>query len=66
MGSVMKSRPMPEKVAMTRRFADRWLAELEAGGLEAMPYRTFPLEDVALAHAAMEAGGHVGKLVLLP
>jgi NADPH:quinone reductase-like Zn-dependent oxidoreductase len=28
-------------------------------------YRTFPLEEAAEAHALMEIGEHIGKIVLL-
>lgn len=66
MGSVMKSRTAEEKVAMTQRFAERWLPALAAGTLRPVVARTFPLAAAAAAHAAMEAGGHVGKLVLIP
>lgn len=39
---------------------------LEAGTLVAPPVVTYPLADVARAHADIESGKTVGKLVLLP
>jgi len=41
----------------------RWL---EAGTLVAPPVATYPLAEVARAHADIESGKTVGKLVLLP
>jgi NADPH:quinone reductase-like Zn-dependent oxidoreductase len=41
----------------------RWLAE---GKITPPPIVTYPLEDVARAHADIESGRTIGKLVLLP
>ena len=38
---------------------------VESGQLRPVMDRTFPLADAAAAHARMEAGEHVGKIVLL-
>ncbi|AKU97427.1 Alcohol dehydrogenase [Labilithrix luteola] len=40
-----------------------WLAE---GKLHAPPVKTYPFADVARAHADLESGQTIGKLVLLP
>ncbi|MCP3960686.1 MAG: zinc-binding dehydrogenase [bacterium] len=40
------------------------LGWLEEGKIEPLPTRTFPFEDVAEAHRAIESGQTVGKLVL--
>ena len=37
---------------------------VEAGELRPVMDRTFPLREAAAAHAYMEAGEHVGKIVL--
>lgn len=66
MGSVMKSRSAEEKAAMTRRFSDRWMSALLSGAIIPVVYRTLPLGSAHEAHALMEAGGHVGKLILIP
>ncbi len=34
------------------------------GELRPVIHATFPLRDAALAHAALEAGNHVGKIIL--
>jgi NADPH:quinone reductase len=38
---------------------------VEAGKLKPVIDRTFPLVEAASAHAHMEAGDHVGKIVLV-
>jgi len=40
-----------------------WIAE---GRIEPPPVTTYPLDDVADAHRALETGTTVGKLVLVP
>jgi NADPH:quinone reductase-like Zn-dependent oxidoreductase len=40
-----------------------WLAE---GKISPPPITTYPLNDVARAHADIESGRTVGKLVLIP
>jgi NADPH:quinone reductase len=37
---------------------------LEGGVVRPILYKTFPLERAADAHRVMEAGEHIGKLVL--
>ncbi|HEY2467548.1 MAG TPA: NAD(P)H-quinone oxidoreductase [Terracidiphilus sp.] len=63
-GTVMKSRSLEDKLAMTARFRDRWLNSFATGQLAPVVARTFPLADVVEAHRAMEASGYVGKIVL--
>ena len=38
---------------------------LENGAVAPVIYQAFPLADAAAAHRMMEAGSHVGKLVLV-
>jgi putative PIG3 family NAD(P)H quinone oxidoreductase len=63
-GTVMKSRSLDEKVAMTRRFGERWLGALAGGALRPVVDRVFPLAEAAAAHRHMEASAHLGKIVL--
>ncbi len=63
-GTVMKSRSSAEKVAMTRRFRDRWLPSFATGQLQPVVDRVFPLDATADAHRYMEASGNVGKIIL--
>lgn len=63
-GTVMKSRPWAEKLAMTTRFRQRWLAAFTAGTLAPIVDRVFPFECAADAHRAMEAAGGFGRIIL--
>jgi len=63
-GTVMKSRSLEDKVAMTSRFRERWLGAFESGALHPIVDRIFPLAQAADAHRAMEASGNFGKIVL--
>lgn len=64
-GSTLRPRPADEKArlaAEVERVVWPWIA---AGQLKPVIDATFPLEEAAKAHAHLEAGEHVGKVVLL-
>jgi putative PIG3 family NAD(P)H quinone oxidoreductase len=64
-GSTLRPRAADEKArlaAEVERIAWPWVAD---GRLAPPIDRTFPLEQAAEAHARLEAGGHVGKVVLV-
>ena len=64
-GSTLRPRPADEKArlaAEVERVVWPWIA---AGKLKPVIDATFPLEAAAKAHAHLEAGEHVGKVVLL-
>ena len=63
-GTVMKSRSLEEKLAMTSRFRERWLGAFESAVLHPVVDRIFPLAQAADAHGAMEASGNFGKIIL--
>ena len=63
-GTVLRSRPLEEKIAVSRRFADEVLPLFTAGALHPVVDRRFPLDAVADAHRHMEADANVGKIVL--
>ncbi|MDY6924855.1 MAG: NAD(P)H-quinone oxidoreductase [Pseudomonadota bacterium] len=63
-GSTLRARPADEKarlMAAVEATAWPWVA---AGQLRPPVEATFPLEQAAAAHHRLEAGGHVGKIVL--
>ncbi|MGH7019518.1 MAG: NAD(P)H-quinone oxidoreductase [Brevundimonas sp.] len=63
-GSTLRSRPADEKArlaAAVEQTAWRWIA---SGAVQAKVQATFPLEQAAAAHQRLEAGDHVGKIVL--
>jgi NADPH:quinone reductase-like Zn-dependent oxidoreductase len=63
-GTVLRSRPPEEKIAISRRFAAEVLPLFTAGRLRPVIDRRFPLVDVADAHRHMEADANVGKILL--
>lgn len=65
-GSTLRSRGADEKAriaAEIERVVWPWIA---AGKIAPVIDRTFPLAEAAGAHAHLEAGAHVGKVVLIP
>lgn len=63
-GTVLRSRPLEEKIAITQRFAAEVLPLFDAGILRPVIDRRYPLDEVAAAHAHMEANANVGKVLL--
>lgn len=63
-GSTLRSRPADEKARLARAVEQTvwpWVAD---GRVRPPVEATFPLADAAKAHARLEAGAHVGKIVL--
>jgi NADPH2:quinone reductase len=63
-GSTLRPRPVAFKAAIAAKLREHVWPLLEAGKIKPVIYRTFPLEQAAEAHALMEAGTHVGKIML--
>jgi putative PIG3 family NAD(P)H quinone oxidoreductase len=63
-GTVLRGRPIEERIAICRRFAEEVLPLFSAGVLHPVIDRRFPLDAVADAHRVMEANANVGKLLL--
>lgn len=61
----MRSLPLERRIDMARVFDDRLRPLFEAGRLRPMVDQTFDFEHANEAHAAMESGSHLGKLVLV-
>lgn len=61
----MRSLPLERRIAMAGLFDDRLRPLFEAGRLRPMVDQIFAFEQANEAHAAMEAGNHLGKLVLV-
>lgn len=64
-GTVLRSRPVEEKIALTREFSDSVLPLLASGRVGPIVDRVYPFEDVRDAHAQMEANDSFGKIVLV-
>ena len=63
-GSVLRPRPVAEKGLIARELRRRLWPLLESGDVRPSVYATFPLAAASEAHALMESGRHVGKIVL--
>jgi NADPH2:quinone reductase len=63
-GSTLRSRSVAEKAQIARELERQVWPLLEEGKIKPRIFRTFPLEQAADAHALMESGVHVGKIVL--
>jgi NADPH:quinone reductase len=63
-GTMLRSRPLEEKIAATRAFARHVVPLFERGLLRAVVDRVVPLEKAAEAHASMAANEGFGKIVL--
>lgn len=64
-GTVLRARPLEEKISLAREFERRLVPLLEAGGLRPVIDRRYPPEEAAEAHRRMEANENFGKLVLV-
>ncbi|MGH2451240.1 MAG: NAD(P)H-quinone oxidoreductase [Candidatus Limnocylindria bacterium] len=64
MGTVLRARPLEEKIAATQAFARHVGPLLERGAVRPVVERVFQLADVSAAHAHMEANASYGKIVL--
>jgi len=65
-GSTLRGRPLEQKSAAARLVEREVLPGFEAGVLTVPVAETFELERVEDAYARFEAGGKLGKIVLLP
>lgn len=63
-GTVLRSRPLPEKIQLAREFSQNVLPFLTSGKVRPVIDRVVPFSEVAEAHQAMEANQTFGKVVL--
>ena len=64
-GSTLRPRTPAEKGVIARELLVSVWPLLESGAVAPVIHQTFPLADAAAAHRMMEAGTHIGKLVLV-
>jgi NADPH2:quinone reductase len=64
-GSTLRPRSVAFKADIARKLRERVWPLIEDGLIKPVIYRTFPMQDAAQAHALMETGAHVGKVMLL-
>ncbi|HSL71663.1 MAG TPA: NAD(P)H-quinone oxidoreductase [Longimicrobiales bacterium] len=63
-GTVMRARPLDEKIAVAAAFARAALPLLESGQLRPVIDRTLPMDQVQDAHRIVESNQTIGKVVL--
>ena len=63
-GTVLRARPLEEKIAVTRQFAAEVLPLFDRGALRPVIDSRYPLDRIAEAHAHMAANANVGKIVI--
>jgi putative PIG3 family NAD(P)H quinone oxidoreductase len=64
-GSTLRPRSADEKARLTAAVEARVWPWIEAGKIKPLVDRTFPLVEAGAAHAYVESGSHVGKVVLV-
>lgn len=63
-GSTLRARPVEIKAAIAKALRERIWPLVEAGKIKPVIHATFALAEAAKAHALMESGAHIGKIVL--
>jgi NADPH:quinone reductase len=64
-GSTLRSRSGAYKAVIVKNLLARIWPHIASGKVRPVVERRFPLHEAAAAHAALEAGGHVGKILLV-
>ena len=64
-GSTLRSREYSYKKALTAAIREKVWPLMDAGKFKPVIYKTFPLEQAAEAHRALEDGSHTGKIILV-
>ena len=63
-GTVLRPRPLEEKIAVTQRFINEMLPMFETGKLRPIIDSRYSLEDIASAHRYMETNASTGKIII--
>jgi len=63
-GTVLRARPLEEKVALTRAFAEQALPHFASGALRPVVDRVLPASEAPEAHRLLEANATFGKVLL--
>jgi putative PIG3 family NAD(P)H quinone oxidoreductase len=64
-GSTLRSRPVAEKIAITRRFEQEVWPRLISGELQPIIDTRFPIAEAHAAHAAVQSNANTGKVILV-
>jgi putative PIG3 family NAD(P)H quinone oxidoreductase len=63
-GTVLRARPLEEKIAISQRFASEVLPLFSTGQLKPVIDSVYAFADIASAHEYMASNGNVGKIVI--
>jgi putative PIG3 family NAD(P)H quinone oxidoreductase len=63
-GSTLRPRPVAVKAAIAEALRQQVWPLIEAGEVKPVMHASFPLQKAAEAHALMDSGAHIGKIVL--
>jgi NADPH2:quinone reductase len=63
-GSTLRPRPVAFKGAIARALREHAWPLLEKGDIKPIVHATFPLAEASRAHAMMESGENIGKIIL--
>jgi NADPH:quinone reductase-like Zn-dependent oxidoreductase len=63
-GSTLRTRPLPEKIEITRQFSERFWPKLRSGELQPIIDIEFPIEQAQAAHEYVAANKNTGKVIL--
>jgi putative PIG3 family NAD(P)H quinone oxidoreductase len=63
-GTMLRGRPVEEKIALARDFSDRIVPFFESGGLKPVVDRVFSFQEIRAAHELMASNETFGKIVL--
>ena len=63
-GSTLRARAVADKAAIARAVENNVLPLIASGRVKPLIDSTFPLAQASAAHARMESGRHIGKIVL--
>ena len=63
-GSTLRIRSVEEKAEIARALEEHIWPHLAAGRIRPVIHQTFPLREAAKAHALMDSGAHIGKIIL--
>jgi putative PIG3 family NAD(P)H quinone oxidoreductase len=63
-GTVLRARPLDEKIAITQRFIAEMLPLFGTGALKPVIDSSYPIAEIAKGHEFMASNGNVGKIVI--
>ncbi len=63
-GTVLRPRPLEQKIAVTQQFGAEVLPLFDRGALSPVIDRHYSFDEIAAAHERMQANANIGKIVV--